>query len=82
MRQFESVWGDKRIEMREFANRLLTLYPLYRNIRVQRSKYSICIILFLTNGLYQILIKRDIYHGFGQEVDFNDLTNLINEYHG
>ena len=68
--------------MREFANRLLTLYPLYSNIRVQRSKYSICITLFLRNGSYQILTRRDIYHGFGQEVDFNDLVNLINEHHG
>lgn len=82
MRQFEPVWRDKRIKMRQFENRLLILYPLYRNIRVQRSKYSICITLFLVNGLYQILIKRDIYHGFGQEIDFNDLTNLINEHHG
>lgn len=52
---------------------------LFRRIWIGRSKYSLCITLFPIDphGRYRILTRKNIYHGFGQETNPNDVLDMI-----
>ena len=68
--------------MDNFAVQLMDLFwERYRRIWVQRGKYSLCITLFPIEGHYTILTRKNIYHGYAQEVNFEDVLELVNEYH-
>ncbi|MEO6302543.1 MAG: hypothetical protein ABIP51_05170 [Bacteroidia bacterium] len=67
--------------MRLFELRLMSLYDLeFKRIWVQRSRYSLIITLFPRNQEgYKIITRKDIYHGFSDEVNFETLLEMIEQ---
>jgi hypothetical protein len=66
---------------RLFELRLMSLfYERYRRIWVQRSKYSVCLTLFPRSGGYRIVTSHDLFHGFGQQMEFEQLVEIIQSW--
>ena len=64
---------------------VMSMFPgVFRNLWIQRSKYSLCLTLFPSDPRfgYQILTRKEIYHGFGQETNLRDVTDMITSYLG